>query len=210
MRRQTVLIALALVVLAASCGGGDEEPATTTGATATPDPAVTSAAPPATDSEQTPPPPPTSDAVTTTTEGDVGKYPSLAFDALGRAHISYFYQDGQTSGTIRHAVSDGNGWTVTDVASLDAFEINIARRNSSLAIDSAGVAHLAFSDTTGVWYADSSEGGWNIQRVASAGSLPLGQLVSLVLDGNDAPHIAFYEITRENPLDGVVLYTTPG
>ena len=144
------------------------------------------------------------------TEGDVGKYSSLAFDVLGRAHISYFFQDGATSGTIRHAVSDGDGWAVSDVASLDAFEINIGRRNSSLAIDSAGVPHIAFSDTTGVWYADSTDDGWNIQQVASAGSLALGQLVSLVLDGNDTPHIAFYEITKENPLDGVVLYTMPG
>ena len=144
------------------------------------------------------------------TEGDVGKYSSLAFDAQGRAHISYFVQDGPTSGTIRHAVSDGGGWTVTDVAALGAFEFDIARRNSSLAIDSTGTPHIAFSDTSGVWYAVLRNGAWETQQLASAGTLPLGQLVSLVLDDNDVPHVAFYEVTRANPLDGTIIYATTG
>lgn len=144
------------------------------------------------------------------TDGDVGKYSSLAFDAQGRAHISYFFHDGPTSGTIRHAVANGDGWTVTDVAALGAFEVGNARRNSSLAIDSTGTPHIAFSDTSGVWYAALSNGAWEIQQLASAGTLPLGQLVSLVLDDNDVAHVAFYEVTRDSPLAGTVIYATTG
>jgi hypothetical protein len=142
------------------------------------------------------------------TDGDVGKYPSLAFDAQGRAHISYFLQDGESSGTIRHAVQNGTGWAISDVAQIAAFEIGNARRNSSVAIDSTGTPHIAFSDTESVWYAAPGRSGWDTQLVASSGALPLGQLVSLVIDGNDVPHVGFYEVTRGNPLDGVVIYAT--
>jgi hypothetical protein len=38
--------------------------------------------------------------------------------------------------------------------------------------------------------------------------LPLGQLVSLAIDGDDRPHIAIYEVTQTQPLDGLVSYIT--
>ncbi len=147
---------------------------------------------------------------TVESEGDVGKYSSLLVDGEGRAHLSYFVDAGDGSGTIRYAVQDGQGWAIEDVASVDSFEPRNARRNSDLAVDSDGGVRIAFSDTSGVWYGMRGAGGWEIVDVASADELPLGQLVSLVLDGGDVPHIAFYEVTNPNPLDGVVAYVTPG
>ncbi len=144
------------------------------------------------------------------TEGDVGKYSSLAFDGEGRAHISYFFDEREGSGTIRYAVRADGSWAIENVAPLDAFEPGNARRNSDLALDSAGVPRIAFSDTSGVWYGMKSDGGWEIRDVAGAGDLPLGQLVSIVLDASDVPHIAFYEVTNPNPLNGVVVYATLG
>ena len=66
---------------------------------------------------------------------------------------------------------------------------------------------MVFSDTVGVWYAVRGESGWEIQQIVEAG-LPLGQLVSLVIDGDDRPHIAIYEVTQTQPLDGLVSYIT--
>ncbi len=143
------------------------------------------------------------------TGGDVGKYASLVVDATGTPHISYFADGGDGTGTIRYAVREGGSWTIEDVADLAAFEPRNARRNSDLAIDSGGGIRIAFSDTSGVWYGMRGADGWEIRDVASAAELPLGQLVSLVLDAGDVPHIAFYEVTNPNPLDGVVAYVTP-
>lgn len=55
------------------------------------------------------------------------------------------------------------------------------------------------------WFAVRGEFGWEVQQIVQAG-LPLGQLVSLAIDGDDRPHIAIYEVTQ--PLDGLVSYIT--
>ena len=39
-----------------------------------------------------------------------------------------------------------------------------------------------------------------------AGAGTLGQLVSVKLDRQDEPHIAYSEVTSKGPLDGIVKY----
>lgn len=140
-------------------------------------------------------------------EGDVGKYSSLAFDGEGRPAITFFHQTGGGEGEIVFTVKTGGEWVSETVGQLGAFSEPNARRNSSLTFDSQGRAHVAFSDTEGVWYGVRGESGWDVQQIVTAG-LPLGQLVSLAVDDNDRPHIAIYEVTRQTPLDGVVAYLT--
>lgn len=142
-------------------------------------------------------------------DGNSGKYSSLAFTRDGRPAISYFNQQKEDVGEIRYTVKDGDGWTVEMVDVIHAFSERNARRNSSLAFDSQGRAHVAFSDTSGVWYSVREDGGWETEQIVT-GELPLGQLVSLVLDPSDQPHIALYEITNEQSLDGVIAYLTRG
>ena len=140
-------------------------------------------------------------------EGNVGKYSSLAYDGEGRPAATFFHQTGSSEGEIVFASRGDGGWASETVGQLTAFSEPNARRNSSLAFDSQGRAHVVFSDTVGVWYAVRGESGWEIQQIVEAG-LPLGQLVSLAIDGDDRPHIAIYEVTQTQPLDGLVSYIT--
>ena len=51
---------------------------------------------------------------------------------------------------------------------------------------------------------------WVTQEVAAAGDLPLGQLVSLVVDDAGDPTVGFYEVTEPQPLNGVVIVAARG
>ncbi len=144
---------------------------------------------------------------TAASDGNVGKHSSLAYDSQGRANVTFFEQTSASEGNILFAVNDGGAWTLETVGSLGAYSDGNARRNSSLAFDSQGRTHVAFSDTTGVWYSVRGESGWETEQIVTA-DLPLGQLVSLVLDGADVPHLVFYEITNNSPLDGTIAYLT--
>ena len=149
---------------------------------------------------------------TVASEGDVGKFSSLRFDAQGRPHISFFEDSGGSSGSVLYAVRDGDAWSVEEVGTLDNVALGMvgARRNSSLALDAAGVPHVAFSDESVVRYATRTDDGWEVQDIVTAGDRPLGQLVSLELDAAGAPHLAFFEVTNAGPLDGLVVYLTRG
>ena len=58
--------------------------------------------------------------------------------------------------------------------------------------------------------AQPGDGGWQTETVTEAGDVPLGQIVSLEIDGADRPHIAFATVTAKGPLDGTILYATRG
>ncbi len=146
---------------------------------------------------------------TVASDGDVGKYSSLAYDGQGRAAVTFFEQTGGSSGNILFATNDAGAWVLETVGELAAFSEGNARRNSSLVFDSTGQAHVVFSDTTGVWYSVRGDTGWETEQIVTA-DLPLGQLVSLILDGSDTPHLVLYEITSNSPLDGTIAYLTRG
>jgi hypothetical protein len=140
-------------------------------------------------------------------EGNVGKYSSLAFSPDGQPAVTFFRQTDATSGEIVYATKGDGGWIQETIGELTAFSELNARRNSSLAFDSQGRATVAFSDTQGAWYAVRGDSGWEIQQILEA-ELPLGQLISLALSGDDTPNIALYEVTQQQPLDGSVAYLT--
>lgn len=140
-------------------------------------------------------------------EGNVGKYSSLAFTSEGRPAVSFFNQFSSTEGEILYAVKDDEGWAVETVGEITAFSEQNARRTSSLAFDSQGRAHLAFSDTSGVWYSVRGDNGWETEQIVT-GDLPLGQLVSLVIDQSDRPHITMYEVIDPQTSDGAIAYLT--
>lgn len=149
---------------------------------------------------------------TVASEGDVGKFSSLQFDAEGRPHVTFFEDAGDGSGRVLYAVRDGGRWTQEEIATLDKVEQGMtgARRITSLALDPDGIPHVAFSNTEAIQYAVRSSEGWQVQEIVTAGERPLGQLVSLKLDAGGTPHLAFFEVTSAAPLDGVVVYLTQG
>ncbi len=87
-----------------------------------------------------------------------------------------------------------------------AFGFVGARNITSLALDGEGNPWIAYSDekrlNLAVW--DGSD--WKIDSVVDAGSKTLGQLVSLKLDSQGRPHIAYFEVSSKGPLSGTVKY----
>ncbi len=144
------------------------------------------------------------------TTGDTGLFSFLLIDDDGRFHISYMEKTSNSSGVVKYATRGPNdtGWEIQEVDSLDklAFGFIGARNITSLAIDGDGNPWIAYSDEKqlklAVW--DGSE--WRLQTVVDAGSKTLGQLVSMKLDSQDQPHIAYFQVTNKGPLEGIVKY----
>jgi hypothetical protein len=145
---------------------------------------------------------------TVAADGDVGRFSSFAFDAESVAHISFWNAD---TSEVTYATNAGGVWETSPIAGLAAVEIGFegARRITSLALDPDGSPVVAYSDTAGVWLARLDAGGvWQTEQVVTAGGRPLGQLVTLVVDGAGTPHLAYFEVTGNGPLSGEIVYVT--
>ena len=143
-------------------------------------------------------------------DGETGLFSSLVIDQSGRFHISYFLKESSSSGVVKYATKgpDDRTWEIRDVDTLSklAFGFVGARNITSLALDGDGNPWVAYSDekrlSLAVW--DGSD--WTIDSVVDAGSKTLGQLVSLKLDSQGRPHIAYFEVSSKSPLSGTVKY----
>ena len=143
-------------------------------------------------------------------DGDTGLFSSLVIDDEGRFHISYFQKSSSSSGAVKYATRDPDdaSWEVREVDTLNALTFGFvgARNSTSLTLDSQGNPWIAYSDEKllklAIW--DGSD--WQIETVVEEGSETLGQLVSLKLDSEDRPHVAYFEVTDKRPLNGRVKY----
>ena len=107
---------------------------------------------------------------------------SLALDAAQRPHLSYF--NGR-AGSVMYAVWNGSAWNRTPV------DRGTFRGPNSLAVDSSGVVHLAYTFFNAkLQYATWDGVDWTIERVDTR-NLAVRYL-SLALDSEDRPHIAYY------------------
>ncbi len=128
------------------------------------------------------------------TTGDMGRWPSLAVDGQGNAHISYIYYldpNDEPVGDLRYAKRTGSTWSIETVDAT-----GIVGEYTSLVLDSQGNPHISYYDATNtsVKYAHKSGGSWSIETVESAGQL--GIYTSLALDSQGAPRIAYQDATN--------------
>lgn len=149
-----------------------------------------------------------------TSVGDVGRYPSLALNSLDVPRISY-YDATAGNGNLMLAswdVSAGR-WvteTVDTGGDTNTISYNVGQF-TSMQIDSRGFPHISYFDVSrgalrySSW--DETLGRWFNQVVEDdtddVNPSVMGQYTSLALDGNDVPHISYYEcgVVREHGCD---------
>ena len=142
--------------------------------------------------------------------GNAGIFSSLIIDNEGRFHVSYYQQTSNSGGNVKYATRGPNEtqWEIREIDRLTSVIINMtgARNSTSVAVDSQGNPWVAYNDREVLKVAAWDGSAWRASTVAEAGQRPLGQLVVLKLDGDDRPHLTYFEVTSTSPLDGIVKY----
>ncbi|MEJ2211475.1 MAG: hypothetical protein P8129_20895 [Anaerolineae bacterium] len=132
-----------------------------------------------------------------TVETDTGQHSgrvALALDASGNPHVSFFVLL-LNAPALQYAFHDGAGWHVETVDN-GAFV-----GSASIAVGADGVPRIAYSYTSDdlqseLRYASRGIDGWLVDTVPTGEGRPRN--VSLALDGDDLPHIGFYDATTRD------------
>jgi hypothetical protein len=127
--------------------------------------------------------------VTNNTEDDFG--PSLCVDHLGRPHIAWI-RGAPSAYDIYYGVKTGSCWSISKVTSITAS----SAFHLSLCLDSNEDPHIAALTETSRWdlwyiYWSESASSWIVESVANGGSQSHRNVVSLALDSDNSPHIAW-------------------
>jgi RHS repeat-associated protein len=115
----------------------------------------------------------------------IGYYPSLAIDASGDLHASYW---ANIPDSTRYAKRTGTTWTTQIV------EPGLNKGlYTSLKVDGSGNPHISYWDWANgdLKYAKWTGSAWNVQVVESTGTV--GRGTSLALDGSGNPHISYID-----------------
>ncbi len=136
---------------------------------------------------------------TVDSEGDVGKYCSIAIDLQdGKPHVSYFDQinfdlkhaklvsfEGKE---LRYATWTGTDWLIQAIASSQGLE------STSIAIDSSDNPHVSYCDDSGLNYATWTGSGWSTQTIDNSCT---GKS-SIAIDSSGTPHIGYIGYSGES------------
>ena len=127
--------------------------------------------------------------------GDVGKFTSIAIDSNGFKHISYYEF---TNGDLKYATDKTGSWVAISVDTTGTVGYH-----TSIAIDSNDGVHISYYDYTNgdLKYASCSSGctsasNWDDVSVDTTGNV--GYHNSIAIDSNDGVHISYYDYTNDD------------
>ena len=145
-------------------------------------------------------------------EGDVGRFPSLAVDRNGDLHVAYLHLLNPTTGVIRYARRSDSVWSFDDVDTLNNVSLGFtgARRIVALEIDEDDQAHIVYGDRSVIKYATGTPGSWAIDTVVdeSTTSTTLGQQVDMDRCNADGSIHLVYYVTSSAA--STIWYAKPG
>ena len=137
---------------------------------------------------------------TVDSDGDVGRYPSLAVDSQDNPAISYFEPTSESAGYVKVARWDGSQWNIQRVDQLESVFTGFfgARKTSSLVFDRDDNPIVAYSDEAIIKVAIWDGSNWITDTVLTADGDPLGQQVSVAMDIDGVLHLTFADVTRKS------------
>jgi len=138
-------------------------------------------------------------SVAVDSDGDVGRYTSLALDSGNNPRISY--QDGGTL-DLKYAWCDTGCDDPVNWNRVTVDSAGTVGTDTSLALDSSGNPRISYygNDTLKYAWCDTGcndPGNWNREIVDNAAD-SVGAYTSLKLDSSDSPHISYYDLTNGN------------
>lgn len=128
-------------------------------------------------------------------DGDTGRYPSLAFDSGGGAHISYYYSEYLGAydhiGSLKYITNSTGAWSRSTIDSEGDVGVE-----SSLDLDSSDKVHISYFDASNfhLKYATNISGGWVTDTVDN--SLNSGYFSSLAARPGMGVHISYRDATQ--------------
>ncbi|MFN0149646.1 MAG: FlgD immunoglobulin-like domain containing protein [bacterium] len=119
----------------------------------------------------------------------VGEYSSIAVDANGNRHVSYYRA---LTGDLMYARKSGAAWTVERADG----SASIVGLFTSIAVDAQGNPHVTYYDETfgDLKYARRSGGVWTVET-ADASANDVGKFTSLSLDTEGNPRVSYFDDT---------------
>ncbi|MHA1219824.1 MAG: hypothetical protein ACTSO5_14260 [Candidatus Heimdallarchaeaceae archaeon] len=150
----------------------------------------------------------TTEVVSTESTSD-SVFPSLAVDSAGNVHIAWYDYSiyggsgGDNDIFYKRWNASSSSWTTTEVVSTES---TAGSEEPSLAVDSAGNVHIAWSDETAyagaggdwdIFYKrwDASTSSWTTTEIVSTESTAVSAFPSLAVDSAGNVHIAWWDQT---------------